>query len=72
MAFPQIPQSVRQDTLDVLKLYLTEENAEVFIRVLTKAVKKKLPRWLRWLPIRRVMKALFPAIILEFFEDLLK
>ena len=71
MAFPKIPQSVRQDTLEVIKAYITEENSDVFIRALTKRVKQRLPRWLRWLPIGRVLDALFPEIIIEFFEDLL-
>ncbi len=72
MAFPQIPQNVRQDTLEVIKLYITEENSDVFIDLLTDRVKQKLPWWLRWLPIERVLDALLPDIILEFFEDLLK
>jgi len=71
MSLPKIPQSVRQDTLEVIKAYLTEENSDVFVRALTRRVKRRLPRWVRWLPVGRVLDALLPEILLEFFEDLL-
>ena len=71
MALPQIPQKARKATLDVLSQYLTEENSDLFVDYMTKRVKRRLPRWLRWLPIRRVLDALLPEVLLGLFEDLL-
>ena len=72
MPFPIIPLEARRATVSVLQQYLTEENTDVFVKILRKRIKRKLPRWARWLPIGKVLDALLPELLLDFFEDLLR
>ncbi len=67
-----VPKDARRATLGVLKQYLTEENTDLLVKTLRKRIKRRLPRWARWLPIGKVLDALLPEVLLDFFEDLLR
>ena len=64
-------QSEKQLALAVIKSVLTEKNSDKLKGVLKKGIKKRLPRWARWLPIGKVLDALLPETLIEFFEQLL-
>jgi len=66
-----INAQARATALEVLREVLTEENTDAFATMLNRRIKRKLPRWLRWLPIRRILDALLPDVLLRFFEDIL-
>ena len=67
----QIPQAEKDQALAVVKRVLTEENTDKLKRTLKRGIKSKLPGWLKWVPVGRVLDALLPEVLVEFFEGLL-
>ena len=61
----------RKAALAVIKSVLTEENSDKLKKTLKKGIKKRLPRWLKWLPIGKILDSLLPEVLVEFFERLL-
>ena len=58
--------------LETIRSVLTEKNTDQLRNVLRHRIKRKLPRWARFLPIGRIIDALLPEVLLEFFEDILE
>ena len=61
----------KQAALAVIRSVLTEENSDKLKRILKRGIKKKLPGWLRWLPIGKILDSLLPEVLIDFFEHLL-
>ena len=62
---------VRQLAYDTLKDVLTEERTDSIKDLLVDGIKSKLPRWMRWLPIGKVIDALLPEVLLSVLKDAL-
>ena len=56
---------------NILNDLLTEEATDKFKVYARDLIKAKLPVWLRWLPVGRVIDALLPEVLLAALEDLL-
>lgn len=68
---PAVSGKDRQSAWEVIEQVVSEERTDELIDKLVRRVKPKLPAWLRWLPIRRVLDAIFPEIVLGWLKDLL-
>lgn len=68
---PVVSQVDKQSAFDVIRQVLDEKTTDELIDKLVERIKPKLPPWLRWLPIKYALDAIFPEIVLDWLEDLL-
>lgn len=65
----RLEDSTREAGLTAIREILTEENTDALIEILMDRL--KLPFWLSWLPIGKVLDKMLPETLLNLFEDLL-
>lgn len=62
----------KRAALKILEEIITEESTDRFKVYARDLIKAKLPIWLRWLPIGRVIDALLPEVLLAVLKELLE
>ena len=67
----RISKRAKKEALAVVEQVLSEENTDELVKILRKEIKKRLPRWARWLPIGKVLDALLPGALVKFLRAIL-
>lgn len=66
-----LSSQAKKALIDTLREEFTEERSDVVKKVIRRKIKKRLPSWLSWLPIGRILDELLPEVLIDSIEDVL-